>query len=87
MVFDYKIIPVKNEILNSPHEIKGFSGKRKTVSRKLKKDRRKAKLDRRKGVRDGVIVNLSFRHDRRKGGDRRRAQGATPRNAARGIIA
>ncbi len=75
MVFDYKILPVQNEILNSPHEIKGFSRKRKTVTRKFKKDRRRSSMDRRKGVRDGVIVSLSSKTNRRKGRDRRQASG------------
>jgi hypothetical protein len=41
-------------------------------SRKKKADRRKNKRDRRKGVRDGVIVTLSTKKDRRKKKDRRR---------------
>jgi len=76
MVFDYKIIPLKNEALDSPHAIRGFAQRRKAVSRKLKRDRRRSKNDRRKGVRDGVIVNLSCnKQDRRKGGDRRQIAG------------
>ncbi|HCY86143.1 MAG TPA: hypothetical protein DHV36_13500 [Desulfobacteraceae bacterium] len=75
MVFDYKILPTSQEILEGPNEIKGFIDRRKRVTRKLKRDRRKAKRDRRKSVRDGVIVNLSFKNDRRKGGDRRRPGG------------
>lgn len=71
MVFDYKIIPVKNEILNGPNEIKGFSKRRKTVTRKIRKDRRKSTHDRRDAVRDGVVVSLSFDTNRRKGPDRR----------------
>lgn len=83
MVFDYKILPVKSEGVDSPYEIKGFSERRKTVSRKLKRDRRKSKMDRRKSVRDGVIVNLSCnKHDRRKGGDRRQAAGGGRRGKA-----
>lgn len=35
-------------------------------------DRRKNKQDRRKSVRDGVIVSLSFKNDRRVRKDRRR---------------
>ncbi len=35
-------------------------------------DRRKNKQDRRKSVRDGVIVSLSFKRDRRVRKDRRR---------------
>ena len=71
MTFDYKIIPYKNEMLDGPSEIRGFAEKRKTVTRRFKKDRRKQKLDRRKSIRDGVIVNLSIKNDRRTGKDRR----------------
>ena len=74
MTFDYKIIPVRNETIDSPYRIDGFSERRKTVSRKLKRDRRKHKKDRRSSIRDGVIVSLSTRSNRRKGIDRRRPQ-------------
>ncbi len=40
-----------------------------------RRDRRKNQQDRRKGVRDGVIVRLSFKNDRRKNPDRRRKAG------------
>ena len=40
---------------------------------KKNRDRRKNKRDRRKSVRDGVIVSLSFKNDRRVRKDRRRA--------------
>ena len=43
-----------------------------TSKRKKKRDRRKNKQDRRKSVRDGVIVSLSFKNDRRVRKDRRR---------------
>ncbi|MCG8683356.1 MAG: hypothetical protein MI892_00650 [Desulfobacterales bacterium] len=88
MVFDYKIIPVRNEVLDSPDKIRGFSERRKTVSRKFKKDRRKKKQDRRKSVRDGVIVDLSFRNNRRKGGDRRNTTGKYKsfEETSRGVI-
>lgn len=43
-----------------------------TTKKKKHADRRKNKQDRRKSVRDGVIVSLSFKKDRRVGGDRRR---------------
>jgi hypothetical protein len=44
------------------------------IPKKRKKgDRRKNKQDRRKSVRDGVIVSLSFKKDRRVRKDRRRA--------------
>ena len=44
-----------------------------TPKKKKKGDRRKNKQDRRKSVRDGVIVSLSFKNDRRVRKDRRRA--------------
>ena len=40
--------------------------------KKMKGDRRKNKQDRRKSVRDGVIVSLSFKKDRRVRKDRRK---------------
>ena len=43
-----------------------------TQKKKKKDDRRKNKQDRRKSVRDGVIVSLSFKKDRRVRKDRRR---------------
>ncbi len=74
MTFDYKIIPVRNETIDSPYRIEGFPERRKTVTRKFKRDRRKHKKDRRSSIRDGVIVSLSFRNNRRKGTDRRKRQ-------------
>jgi len=74
MTFDYKIIPVRTEIIDSPNEINGFSERRKTVTRKFKRDRRKQDRDRRSSIRDGIIVSLSFNANRRKGTDRRRRQ-------------
>jgi len=71
MVFDYKIIPIQNQIIDSPEEISGFLRRKKTVTKKQKKNRRKSALDRRADVRDGVIVNLSFKNNRRKNRDRR----------------
>jgi len=43
----------------------------RTVNKKKKEDRRKNKRDRRKDVRDGVIVTLSTKKDRRAHRDRR----------------
>ncbi len=43
-----------------------------THKKKKNDDRRKNKQDRRKSVRDGVIVSLSFKKDRRVRKDRRR---------------
>ena len=74
MTFDYKIIPVRTEIIDTPHEINGFSEKRKIVSRKFKRDRRKKDKDRRSSIRDGIIVSLSFKANQRKGTDRRKSQ-------------
>jgi hypothetical protein len=74
MMFDYKIIPVRNESIDSPYRINGFSEKRKIVSRRFKRDRRRQTRDRRSSIREGVIVNLSFKDNRRKGNDRRRTQ-------------
>ena len=72
MTFDYKIIPVRREQVDSSRRVDGFSRNRKTVSRRYRKERRKQTLDRRSSIRDGVIVNLSFKNNRRKGTDRRR---------------
>ena len=66
MIFDSKIIPVQNKVTSSL--------KKTTVGRKLKSDQRKYKRDRRSSVRDGVIVSLSFKSNRRKGTDRRKLQ-------------
>ena len=43
-----------------------------TPKKKKNEDKRKNKQDRRKSVRDGVIVSLSFKNDRRVHKDRRR---------------
>lgn len=71
MTFDYKIIPVRREAIDSSYKINGFSERRKTVTRKTRRERRKQARDRRSGIRDGVIVNLSSKNNRRKGTDRR----------------
>ena len=42
------------------------------TKKKKTEDRRKNKRDRRKSVRDGVIVTLSYKNDRRIGKDRRK---------------
>ena len=76
MVFDYKILPFRKEDIDSVSSINGFTERRKTVTRKLKRDRRKSRQDRRKSVRDGVIVTLSFRDNRRKLRDRRNVAGS-----------
>lgn len=74
MTFDYKIIPVRDEAIDSPYKINGFPERRKTISRKLRRDRRKKRIDRRSSIRDGVIVSLSFKSNKRKGTDRRKLQ-------------
>jgi len=43
-----------------------------TPKKKKNEDKRRNKQDRRKSVRDGVIVSLSFKKDRRVRKDRRR---------------
>ena len=43
-----------------------------TPKKKKDEDRRKNRKDRRQSVRDGVIVSLSFKNDRRVRKDRRR---------------
>lgn len=78
MVFDYKVLPVTSETIDSPSEIRGFIERRKNVTRRFKRERRKNKVDRRRSVRDGVFVSLSFKNNRRRGGDRRRAARPTP---------
>lgn len=37
-------------------------------------EKRRNRIDRRKSVRDGVVVSLSYKHDRRKRPDRRKPQ-------------
>lgn len=46
-----------------------------TTKPKKKEDRRKNKQDRRKSIRDGVVVTLSTKKDRRTGRDRRKKCG------------
>lgn len=62
-MFNSRVMPIQNNV----------SAAAKTErKRKYKVDKRKRITDRRKSVRDGVIVSLSFRSDRRSGVDRRR---------------
>jgi len=54
----------------------GFSGKKRNPNIEMlkeKRERRKARADRRKSVRDGVIVSIVSRNDKRTGKDRRNA--------------
>ncbi len=64
MIMDPKILPVHNEIA-------GFS-KKPAIGRKSKNDRRRRLRDRRKSIRNGVIVRLSSKSDRRNGHERRK---------------
>ena len=88
MVFDYKILPVQSETIDSPHEIHGFAQRRKAYTRKFRKDRRRARVDRRRSVRDGVFVSLSANRktERRRGGDRRRVGGDRRRSSSRFVL-
>ncbi len=65
MMLNPKIVSAQNKVANSSKKITG---------QKLKSDKRKCKRDRRSSVRDGVIVTLSFEHNRRNGIDRRKLQ-------------
>lgn len=86
MVFDYKIIPIQNEAIDSSSEIRGFLRRRKAVTRKQKKNRRKSAQDRRESIRDGVIVNLSFKNNRRKNRDRRNVSGERRKYGSGAIV-
>jgi hypothetical protein len=46
-------------------------------------ERRRNRTDRRKSIRDGVVVSLSYRKDRRSGPDRRQAETGYPAPAGR----
>ena len=74
MTLDKKITPIKNDLVDPPSKIMDFQERKNTFFRKFKRDRRKDKRDRRRSVSDGVIVNLSFRPDRRKDTNRRTLQ-------------
>lgn len=71
MVAENKIIPVAKKIMGITDRRSLFGGGYRSNVSGRKKDRRKASYDRRKSVRDGVIVRLSFKKDRRKSPDRR----------------
>ncbi|WP_020589693.1 hypothetical protein [Desulfobacter curvatus] len=70
MIADIEIIQGANKIVGDGDRGAGF-GRYQSSASKRKKDRRKRRYDRRKSVRDGVIVTLSFKNDRRKKPDRR----------------
>jgi len=71
MVAENKIMPAARKIMGITDRRSFFGGGYRSNVPNRKKDRRKAPYDRRKGVRDGVIVTLSFNKDRRKSPDRR----------------
>lgn len=71
MIADYEIIPGADKIMGNGRRGTGFAGGYQANMPGRRKDRRKRRYDRRKSVRDGVIVTLSFKKDRRKKPDRR----------------
>lgn len=71
MIAENDIIPGADKIVGNAGRGAGFKGGYQNNKNNRKKDRRKARYDRRKSVRDGVIVTLSFKKDRRKNPDRR----------------
>nr|WP_320015091.1 hypothetical protein [uncultured Desulfobacter sp.] len=71
MVAENKILPVTNRIINTGDRSESLGGGYQPNISSRKKDRRKKPYDRRKSVREGVIVSLSFKKDRRKNPDRR----------------
>ncbi|NDY70487.1 hypothetical protein DO021_09940 [Desulfobacter hydrogenophilus] len=83
-----KILPVTNKIINTGDRSGGFGGGYRPNVSNRKKDRRKTPYDRRKSVRDGVIVTLSFKKDRRKAHDRRLSASvrSVPKDDSKGSI-
>lgn len=83
-----KILPVTNKIIETGDRRTDFGGGYQPNVSNRKKDRRKAPYDRRKSVRDGVIVSLSFKKDRRKIPDRRLSASvrSVPRDDSKGSI-
>lgn len=71
MIAESEIIPGADRVTGIRGRGAGFEGGHQSNRSNRKKDRRKARYDRRKSVRDGVIVSLSFKKDRRKNPDRR----------------
>lgn len=82
-----KILPVTNRIIETgdrgTHVGAGYQ-----PNSNRRKDRRKRPYDRRKSVRDGVIVKLSFKKDRRKNPDRRSTESnrSVPKDDSKGSI-
>ena len=69
----YKILPFNDDTVPNTDRVGRLPNRRTTTySRRRQKERRKRKYDRRQSVRNGVIVSLSYKSDRRKGGDRRK---------------
>ncbi len=69
----YKTIPFNDDTVPNTDRVGRLPGRGSAAyGKRRQKDRRKRKYDRRKSVRTGVIVSLSCRNDRRKGGDRRK---------------
>ena len=85
-----EFIPSAGRVLEPRDRQAGnFNNHAFTGGRKSNKERRKRKNDRRNGSRDGVVVELSFKQDRRKGRDRRQIDGRSRyyERSGRGIIA
>lgn len=78
MIAENEIIPGANSVAGIGGRGTGFGGGYQANRPNRKKDRRKARYDRRKSVRDGVIVSLSFKKDRRKTPDRRLQSSVKP---------
>lgn len=83
MVAENKIMPITSKVIETGDRATGFQ----TGLPGRKKERRKRRHDRRKSVREGVIVTLSFKKDRRKNPDRRfRASGGlVPTDNSKGL--
>ncbi|EIM64631.1 hypothetical protein [Desulfobacter postgatei] len=83
MVAENEIIPIANKVIEIGDREPGYH----PVVRGHKKERRKRMYDRRKSVREGVIVTLSFKKDRRKNPDRRfrTSGGLVPKDHSKGL--
>lgn len=71
MVAGNEIIPAASKIVGIGDRKRGFGGGYQPNDFNRKKDRRKTPYDRRKSVREGVIVILSCKKERRMIPDRR----------------
>jgi len=70
----YKTIPVTDDTVPNTDRVGRLPSRKNTAyPSKKRRERRRRKHDRRLSVRTGVIVSLSYKNDRRKGGDRRKA--------------